>query len=71
MSIQEVLLELPLFTVGERHLLIRRSLDLDEPSLTSEEEELILSRLFQHHQNPISALTLEQLTSKLNARLNP
>jgi hypothetical protein len=71
MSIQEVLRELPSFTVGERQLLMLRSLQLDEPSITPEDELLIESRLSAHRQNPASALTLDQLTAQIRSRLSP
>lgn len=68
MSFQEVLQELPTFTVGERQLLMRRSLELDEPSLPLEDEALVEARMSEHQVNPASALSLDQITSKLRNR---
>lgn len=69
MSFKEVLAELPSLTVAERQLLIRRALDLDEPALSAEEEDLVGKRLADHRRNPDSAVTLDEMKARLRARL--
>jgi hypothetical protein len=48
MSFAQVLEELPSLSVAGRQLLIRRALELDEPALSSADEELVASRLAAH-----------------------
>ena len=68
MSFNEVLAELPALTVAERQLLVRRTLDLDEPGLSREDEILVQSRLVEHHQNPASAVSLDDMKTRLRSR---
>ena len=68
MSFNEVLAELPALTVAERQMLIRRTLDLDEPGLSQEDESLVQSRLAEHCQNPASAVPLEEMKARLRSR---
>jgi putative addiction module component (TIGR02574 family) len=69
MSFTEVLAELPAMSVAERHLLIRRALDLDEPEFSSEDEALVEQRLADHLCDPDSAVSLEEMKSRLRNRL--
>ena len=68
MSFTEVLAELPALTVAERQLLIRRALDLDEPSLSAEDEVLVEKRLAEHRRNPGSAVPLDEMKARLRTR---
>jgi putative addiction module component (TIGR02574 family) len=68
MSFNEVLAELPALTVAERQLLVRRTLDLDEPGLSPEDESLVQSRLAEHHHDPASAVPLEEMKTRLRSR---
>ena len=68
MSFAEVLAELPALTVAERQLLIRRALDLDEPSLSAEDEALVEKRLAEHRRNPGSAVPLDEMKARLRSR---
>jgi hypothetical protein len=68
MSFTEVLAELPTMTVAERQLLIRRALDLDDPALSSEDEVVVEKRLAEHRQNPGSAVSLEEMKTRLRSR---
>ncbi len=68
MSFTEVLAELPMLTVAERQVLIRRALDLDEPSLLAEDEALIETRLADHKRDPASAVPLDEMKARLRSR---
>lgn len=68
MSFAEVLNELPMLTLSQRQLLIRRTLDLDEPSLSPIEEALVKKRLAAHHRNPQSSVPLETMKSRLRSQ---
>jgi hypothetical protein len=69
MSFTEVLAELPGLTISERQLLIRRALDLDEPSLSEKDEALVEQRLKDHRRNPDSAVPLEEMKRLLRTRV--
>ena len=68
MSFAEVLQELPTLTLSERHLLVRRALDLDEPALSPADEALVENRLVAHRKNPASAVPLETMKSRLRSQ---
>lgn len=68
MSFTEVLAELPALTVSERQLLIRRALDLDDPALPAEDEAVVEKRLAEHRQNPGSAVSLDEMKTRLRSR---
>ncbi|HEX3890306.1 MAG TPA: hypothetical protein VHX90_05590 [Verrucomicrobiae bacterium] len=68
MSFAEVLQELPTLTLNERHLLVRRALDLDEPALSLADEALVEKRLAAHRKNPTSAVSLEEMKSRLRSQ---
>jgi putative addiction module component (TIGR02574 family) len=68
MSFTEVLAELPALTVSERQLLIRRALDLDDPALSAEDEAVVEQRLADHRQNPDSAVSLDEMKTRLRSR---
>lgn len=69
MTFIEVLAGLPALTVEQRQLLIRRALELDEPSLALEGEALVEDRLAKHRQNQEAAVPLETMKAKLRSRL--
>jgi len=68
MSFAEVLQELPTLTLSERHLLVRRALDLDNPALSPADVALVENRLAEHRKNPGSAVPLETMKSRLRSR---
>jgi len=68
MSFTEVLDELPALTVGQRQLIVRRALELDEPPLSPTDETLVNERLAAHRNNPDSAVPLDQMKSRLHSR---
>jgi hypothetical protein len=67
MSFAEVLEELPALTVEQRQLLIRRTLELDDPALSPTEEALVESRLKAHGKNPASSVDLEKMKQRLRS----
>jgi hypothetical protein len=68
MSFAEVLQELPALTVQQRQLVIRRALELEEPSLSATEESLAETRLAGHRQNPASSVPLDEMKRRLRSR---
>ena len=48
MSFNEVLAELPSLSVDQRQLLMRRALELDDPTLSAEDEAIVSERLAEH-----------------------
>jgi putative addiction module component (TIGR02574 family) len=70
MSFTEVLEELPELTVGERQMLVRRALELDEPPLSQADETLVEERLAAHRQNPSSSVPLDEMKKRLRSRFS-
>jgi len=70
MSFTEVLQELPLLTFEQRQLVIRSALELDDPPLSEADELLVDSRLSALRENPSSALSLEEIKSRLRSRFD-
>lgn len=68
MSFNEVIAELPRLTFEERQILIRRALELDDPPLSAADEELVDSRLLEHHNDPSSSVPLPELRKRLRSR---
>lgn len=68
MSFNEVIAELPLLTFEERQILIRRAVELDDPSISAADEALVEERLASHHADPNSSLALHELKSRLRSR---
>lgn len=68
MSFNEVIAELPRLTFEERQILIRRALELDDPPLSATDEELIEQRLAEHHADPSSSVSLDELKQELRPR---
>ncbi len=67
MSFNEVLLELPALTVEQRQVLIRRALELDDPPLSEADEVMVESRLAALRDAPASAVSLEEMKTRLRA----
>ena len=68
MSFNELLDELQTLTVAERQVVMRRALEIDDSGLSTAEEELVAQRLNEHKKNPTSAITLEEMNSRLRSR---
>jgi hypothetical protein len=68
MSFNEVIAELPRLTFEERQILIRRALELDDPPLSAADEELVGSRLAEHHADPSSSVRLDEIKRRLRSR---
>jgi uncharacterized protein YoaH (UPF0181 family) len=71
MSFTEVLAELPTLTAAERQLLVRRAMELDEPALSAEDESLVAQRLSDHHRNPASAVSLDEMKARVRRHVTP
>jgi hypothetical protein len=68
MSFNEVLAELPALSISERHLLIRRALELDEAGLSIEDEALVEQRMADHRTKPETAVPLVEMKARLRKR---
>ncbi len=69
MSFNEVLAELPALTVEERQMLVRRALELDDSPLSPDDEAEIERRQAAHRLDPASALSREEIQSRIRSRL--
>jgi Arc/MetJ-type ribon-helix-helix transcriptional regulator len=68
MSFNDVLAELPSLSFDQRQLLVRRALELDDTVLAPQDEALVELRLAGHRQNPESAVSLDEMNSRLRSR---
>ncbi|MGD0261019.1 MAG: hypothetical protein ABSD29_14485 [Verrucomicrobiota bacterium] len=68
MSFNEVLAELPLLTVHQRQLLVRRAVELDDQELLPEDETVVEQRLADHRRAPKSAVPLREMETRLRSR---
>lgn len=68
MSFTEVLNELPALTFEQRQLLIRRALELDDPSLNDADEAIVKSRLAALRDAPASAVSLDEMKARIRSR---
>jgi hypothetical protein len=68
MSFSDVLAGLPALSVAERQLLVRRALELDEPTLSTDDVALVEERLADHRCDPASALSLAEMKARVRAR---
>ena len=68
MSFNEVLHELSALTLEQRQLLIRRAIELDDAPLCPSDEALVESRLSALRDAPASAVSLEDVKSRLRSR---
>lgn len=64
MSFAQVLEELPVLSVEQRQLLIRRAIELDEPDFSAEDEALVEARLAAHHADPGSSVPLDTMKAR-------
>jgi len=70
MSFSDVLAELPALTVSERHLLVRRALELDDSALSAKDEAVVEKRLADHRRNPESAMPLDEMKARMRKRFS-
>jgi len=68
MSFNEVLAELPMLTVPQRQLLVRRAVELDDHGPGPEDEAVVEERLAEHRREPQSAVPLEVMEKHLRSR---
>ena len=68
MSLNQVLDELPLLTVRQRQLIVRRAMELDDPELSADDEAVIETRLADHLRDPKSAVPLEEMEARLRSK---
>ena len=68
MSLNQVLDELPLLTVRQRQLIVRRAMELDDSELSADDEAVIETRLADHHRDPKSAVPLEEMERRLRSK---
>jgi hypothetical protein len=68
MSFTEVLKELTALSFEQRQLLVHRALELDDPPLHEADEALVESRLAALREKPTSALSLEEIKSRVHSR---
>jgi hypothetical protein len=68
MSFAEVLEELPMLSAGQRQVLIRRAVALDEPPLSEADESLVASRLAAHRRDPASSVPLDEFKARIRRR---
>lgn len=67
-SFAQVLEELPALTVEQRHLLVRKALELDDAPLSAAAEALVEARLAAHHANPSSSVPLGEMKRRIRSR---
>ena len=68
MNFNEVIAELPRLTFEERQILIRRALELDDSTLLTTDEELVENRLAEHHSDPSSSVSLDDVKTRMRSR---
>ncbi len=69
MNFEDLLAKLPSLSTAERQCLIQRALDLDDLVFSAEEEALVQERLVEHWRNPGSALSLDEMKTRLRGVL--
>lgn len=68
MSFSDVLAELPALSLGERQMVIRRALELDDSVLSQEDEALVEERLAAYRANPEQAVNLAEMKDRIRKR---
>ena len=68
MSFSELLAELPLLTVDQRQMLVRRAVELDDPGLAPEDEAVVEKRLADHRRDPRSAVPLHEMERRVRSQ---
>ncbi|HEV2842716.1 MAG TPA: addiction module protein [Chthoniobacterales bacterium] len=71
MSLTEILAEIPKLSFAERQQLIRRTIELEDDELTTEERAILDRRLEDFRRNPHSGTPAEQLKGEVLQRLKP
>lgn len=65
MSLIEIMAEFPALSVADRQFLIRQAMDLDDPSLSAEDETEVERRLEGHRYDPESTIPLDTMKARL------
>jgi len=68
MNFNKVLDELPTLTFEQRQLLVRRALELDDLPLNEADEALVESRLAALRDAPASAVSLDDMKTRLRRK---
>ena len=71
MSLTEILAAIPQLSFAERQELMRRTIELEDQELTSEEKLILEQRLQDFTHNPHSSTPAEQLKGEVLQRLKP
>jgi hypothetical protein len=71
MSLTEILAEIPKLSFAERQELMRRTIELEDQELTTEEKLILEKRLQDFSPNPHSGTPAEQLKGEVLRRLKP
>jgi hypothetical protein len=70
-SLTEILAEIPKLSFAERQQLIRRTIELEDDGLTTEEKAILDQQLEDFRRNPHSGTPAEQLKDAVLQRLRP
>ena len=68
MSFDEVLAALHSLTFEERQTQVRMALELDDSSLSAADVKLVDARLAEHHDDPNSSASLQELKNRLESQ---
>ena len=68
MNFNKVLDELPTLTFEQRQMLVRRALELDDLPLNEADEALVESRLAALRDAPASAVSLDDMKTRLRRK---
>lgn len=71
MSLTEILAAIPKLSFAERQQLIRRTIELEDDELTTEEKAILDQRLEDFRRNPKAGTPAEQLKGEVLQRLKP
>jgi len=71
MSLTEILAEIPKLSFAERQQLLRRTIELEDDELTTEEKAILDQRLEDFRRDPQSGTPAEQLKGEVLQRLKP
>ena len=69
MTLSEILAEIPKLSFTERQEIVRRTLELEDAELTTEEKAILDERLNDFRRNPNSGIFADQLKSEVSRRL--
>ncbi len=65
MSFAELLKELPALSPEQRLEVVHRVMELDDIPLSGEDEDLVAERLAEHHADPSSSLSVDEVIARL------